>query len=137
MLEEIKASITVAKLLVVGVVAVLAFWFGHHVAANAGKVKVEALQASITEYRRTEAAEAAKAYQTAATNAQANALSLSRTTSDRQAAQKVQDAAFQELKHEAETLPRSSCGLDADGVRLWNRANAAIGDERPSDAHTP
>lgn len=137
MLEEIKASITGAKLLIIGVVVVLAFWFGHHVAANAGKVKIEALQASITEYRRTEAAEVAKAYKAAASDAQANALLLSRTTSDRQTAQKVQDAAFQELKHEAETLPRSGCGLDADGVRLWNRANAAIGDELPSDAHTP
>nr|WP_061509605.1 hypothetical protein [Gluconobacter thailandicus] len=137
MLEEIKASITVAKLLVIGVVAALAFWFGHHVAANAGKAKLETAQAAFAEYRRTEAAEAAKAYQTAATDAQANALSLTRTTSDTEAARKVSDTAFQELKYEAQTLPRTSCGLDANGLRIWNSANAAVGSGITSNPHTP
>jgi|GEM_PF-6968659 len=127
MLAEIKGSITLAKLLAVLAICGLCFWFGHHVAANAGAAKLSAAEAAFSEYRRKEADETATAYQVAQVDAQSNAISLSQTLTDTQDARDKIDAAYKGISHEAQTLPHVRCGLDADGVRIWNKANAAIG----------
>lgn len=127
MLAEIKGSITAAKLLAILAVCGLCFWFGHHVAANAGAAKLSAAEAAFSEYRRKEADETATAYQAAQVDAQANAVSLAQTLSDTQDARDKIDAAYKGISHDAQTLPHVHCGLDANGVQLWNRANAAIG----------
>ncbi|WP_342627560.1 hypothetical protein AAC691_15510 [Nguyenibacter vanlangensis] len=110
------------------------FWFGYHVGSEHGAVQVAHMQAQAAQYSAKLADETAQAYRVTVDNTQANAITLADSQRGHAAADAVARSYYQSLQTQAQDDARknthvSGCALDADGLRIWRAANAAISDQ--------
>lgn len=130
-----KAYLIYIKIAVIVGLIVGAYFFGHHV-ANLADAKAQ--QAAVIAAQNAQHAEDMKQLATAAANAQAAGVDEGK----REAAQQANTQNFQVItrtvtKYVHDHPQIQHCGLDADGLRLWNAANAGALPAAAATIHQP